>query len=60
MSRPKSKTSKGTLYNLGLKPDQEKKLHDLLEKRGLSVRRLARVLIKQWVEEDGPGNLNFK
>lgn len=55
MARKKAKNSKGSLMNLGLKPEEDAELLKTIEKNGheLSVRQLVRALLRQWIKEGG-------
>lgn len=57
MPRPRTDTSKSSLMNLGMKPEEDKKLIELLDEHDLSVRQLCRQLIRQWMHEGGHGLL---
>jgi hypothetical protein len=57
--RKRDKNSKGTYYNLGFKPETEKRLSELLEEHDISFAQLTRALVKEWVDHDGQGVLKY-
>jgi len=50
MARPRSKNSTYPLGGLGLKPEEDKKLMELVDSYDISVKQLCRALVRQWMK----------
>jgi hypothetical protein len=59
MARPRAKNSKSPLGGLGLKPEEDSVLAELLDKHDISIKQLCRALVRQWIEEGGQGVLKY-
>lgn len=58
--RPRGKDSDNSLYGLGLAPEQETKLLEILADKELSFRYVVRRLARKWLEAGGPSDFNIK
>jgi hypothetical protein len=59
MARPRKKNSKYPLGGLGLKPEEDDRLIELLDTHDISIRQLCRALVRQWMVEGGEGVLKY-
>jgi len=59
MARPRGKNSKFPLGGLGLKPEEDSVLLNLLEVHDISIKQLCRALVRQWINEGGEGVLKY-
>jgi hypothetical protein len=59
MARPRKKDSKYSVGGLGLKPEEDKVLIQLIEKHDISIAQLCRALVRQWIVEGGEGLLKY-
>lgn len=58
MARPKKK--KDTSFaGYGLKPDEDKRLVQLLEESELSAAKVVRALLREWIKVGGQGVLSY-
>ena len=59
MARKRDPKSNNPFSGLGLKPEEDKKLTELLEQKDLSYKQVVRALIRQWMAEGGEGVLKY-
>jgi hypothetical protein len=59
MARPRKRNSDTSLGNIGLKPEEDVKLKELLEDKDISLRMLCRALVRKWVKNGGSGLLEY-
>jgi hypothetical protein len=53
MARPRTKNSKASYGNLGLSPEEDKKLIELLQNKDLTLSHVLRAMIRKWMEQNG-------
>jgi hypothetical protein len=59
MARKRSKNSKSSYNNMGLKPEEDIRLRELLIEKDISFRMLTRALVRQWINSGGSGILRY-
>lgn len=59
MARTRNKKSTRSLGNIGLKPEEDQRLRELLEEKDISLRMLCRALVRKWVRNGGNGLLEY-
>lgn len=59
MARPRKRNSDTPFGNLGLKPEEDTQLQQLLIDKDISLRMLCRALIRKWVRNGGSGLLDY-
>jgi len=50
MSRTKNQNSKLSFGGLGLEPEEDIKLKEALSKKGVSLKQLQRMLVREWLK----------
>lgn len=58
--KTRSKNSNYPFSGLGLKPEEDDKLKEMLANHDLSARQLLRALVRQWMDMGGCGVLTYK
>lgn len=58
--RTRSKNSTYPFAGLNLKPEEDEKLQELLDRHDLSAKQLLRALVRQWMEHGGAGVLQYE
>lgn len=59
MARIRNKKSTLSYGGYGLKPQEDREFLRLLQRDKFKAKEIVRVLIRQWIKEDGPGIISF-
>lgn len=59
MARPRSKNSKWSVGGIGLKPEEDAVLLELVKKHDISIAQLIRALVREWIANGGEGVLKY-